>query len=568
MANLIEEARAWVAGDPDPSTRSELESVIARGDSAELESRMGPSLEFGTAGIRGEVGAGPGRMNRAVVIRTTHGLARHLQAKGGDGSPGRVVVGFDARPDSRRFAEDTAGVLAAAGIPVLYFPSITPTPLVAYAAKHLSAAAAVVVTASHNPPADNGYKVYGSEASQIVSPMDHEIQEQIEAAPDATDVPRIEDVFSIAHPMVATVPDDILDCYWDEISATRSRQEGSDLAVIYTPMHGVGRDTVFEVMRRAGHTGLTAVPEQAEPDGTFPTVAFPNPEEPGALDLAIALGGERDADLVLANDPDADRLAVVVPVAGEWRALTGNEIGILLGDYLLRNDSAPQSAIVASSIVSSPMLTTVASSYGARHEQTLTGFKWIVKAGLSLEVETGGRFIFGYEEALGYTVGSTVRDKDGISAAVLFTDLVADLRDSGGGIMDRLHELWRAHGLWVSAQTSITAAGPGGVDVLRAAVSRLGDEPPSTVSGIAVTGVTDYRRGVAERRVWLGEQALVELTLGDQGRLLVRPSGTEPKLKVYVDLRGDVGADPDEGHTALKTRAVALGRELAGSLGL
>jgi phosphomannomutase len=321
-------------------------------------------------------------------------------------------------------------------------------------------------------------------------------------------------------------------------------------------------------MRRAGHTGLTAVPEQAEPDGTFPTVAFPNPEEPGALDLAIALGGERDADLVLANDPDADRLAVVVPVAGEWRALTGNEIGILLGDYLLRNDSAPQSAIVASSIVSSPMLTTVASSYGARHERTLTGFKWIVKAGRSLEVETGGRFIFGYEEALGYTVGSTVRDKDGISAAVLFTDLVADLRDSGGGIMDRLHELWRAHGLWVSAQTSITAAGPEDVDVLRAAVSRLGNEPPSTVSGIAVTGVTDYRRGVAERRVWLGEQALVELTLGDQGRLLVRPSGTEPKLKVYVDLRGDVGADPDEGHTALKTRAVALGRELAGSLGL
>jgi phosphomannomutase len=563
MMDLAERARAWIEGDPDPDTRTEMESVIESGDREELESRMNTELTFGTAGIRGRVGAGPGRMNRAVVIRTTYGLARYLD------SPDRpVVVGFDARPTSRRFAADTAGVLAAAGIAVRYFPEVTPTPLVAFTAKHLGAIAAVVVTASHNPPADNGYKVYGEQASQIVSPVDSRIQEEIAAAPAANEIERVEDAFGGASPLVTEVPDDILDRYWEGVSATRSREEGSDIAVVYTPIHGVGRDVLFDVMHRAGHTEIVAVPEQAEPDGTFPTVDFPNPEEPGALDLALDLADDRGADLLIANDPDADRLAAVVPHQGGWRPLSGNEVGVLLGDYMLSNDPDPSSAIVGSSIVSSPMLGRIAASHGARHAQTLTGFKWIVKAGLTLEEEGEGRFIFGYEEALGYTVGSTVRDKDGISAALLFTDLVADLADAGGSIMERLHGLWAQHGLWVSAQTSIVRRGPEGAEALRDAIAGLADHPPEKVGEYPVSGVTDYRIGAEQRPVWLGAQDLVELTLGQSGRILVRPSGTEPKLKIYVDLARESRPDPDAQHAEMLAEAQALGESIEESLSL
>lgn len=570
MTYLIDRARAWIEDDPDPSTRAEIEALIASGDLTELASRMDTTLEFGTAGIRGAVGAGPGRMNRAVVIRTTYGLARYLESEAGE-DPGPVVLGFDARPMSRRFAEDAAGVLAAAGIPVLYFPEVTPTPLVAYAAKHLRAQAAVVVTASHNPPADNGYKVYGSQASQIVSPADVEIQLGIETAPGAARIDRVDQPFSGGSPLVAQVPPDILDCYWEEVSAVRSRTRGSDLSVVYTPIHGVGGATVFEVMKRAGHTGLRAVPQQADPDGTFPTVAFPNPEEPGALDLALQMATAEEADMVIANDPDADRLAAVAPGGdaggGEWRPITGNEMGVLLGDYLLANDPEPSSSIVVSSIVSSPMLGSIAADRGARHETTLTGFKWIVKAGLELE-KSGGRFMFGYEEALGYTVGSVVRDKDGISAAVLFLDLVADLHDRGENVIDRLHDLWRRYGLWVSGQTSIARPGPEGMEELEAAVARLGDDPPARVGDVAVSEVIDYRRDAGLRPVWLGEQALIEMRLGDRGRVLVRPSGTEPKLKIYVDLREEAGGDLDGQHRDLQQKSSELGALVGRSLGL
>jgi len=557
MTDLIDRARSWIGSDPDPASRAELEEIVEKGDTEELESRMNTILEFGTAGIRGKVGAGPGRMNRAVVIRTTHGLAQYLLAVSDE--VGRVVIGFDARPTSRQFAEDAAGVLAAAGIPVLYFPTTTPTPLVAYAAKHLRAAAGVVVTASHNPPADNGYKVYGPDAAQIVSPMDLAIQSRIEEAPGASVVRRIEGAFGSIPDLVAAVPADILDCYWEEVAATRSRASGSDLKIIYTPMHGVGRDTLFELMDRAGHTGIEAVPEQAEPDGTFPTVDFPNPEEPGALDLALALARSKGADLVVANDPDADRLAVVIPEEGEWRALSGNEIGALLGDYVLRNDARPEQAILSSSIVSSPMLAQIAHSYGARHSQTLTGFKWIVRAGLTLQAETGGRFVFGYEEALGFTIGSTVRDKDGLSAALIFTDLVADLRDEGRPVVARLHDLWREHGLWVSGQTSIASTGSDWLEDMRTVVDRLGEAPPSELGGLGVTAVTDYRRNSEQRPPWLGEQALVELTLGERGRVLVRPSGTEPKLKIYVDLRDEAGMEPGRRYVTMLRRAREMG---------
>ena len=561
MSDLIDRARKWIDADPDLDTQAELESVLAAGDNVELATRMDTVLTFGTAGIRGVVGAGPGRMNRAVVIRTTHGLARHL---GDTDRP--VVIGFDARPTSRQFADDACGVLVAAGIRVVYFPEVAPTPLVAFAAKHLDASAAVVVTASHNPPADNGYKVYGRQASQIVSPVDVEIQHNIERAPPATEIGRIEGVLAGASDLARPVPDDILDKYWNEVAATRSRTSGSNLRIVYTPIHGVGKATLFEVMHRAGHRGIEAVPEQAEPDGTFPTVAFPNPEEPGALDLALEKARGDKADLVIANDPDADRLAVVVPGSAGWRSLTGNEVGVLLGEYLLSHDHDPPTAIVASSIVSSPMLSRIARDFHARHESTLTGFKWIVNAGLALEDEGEGRFIFGYEEALGYTVGSTVRDKDGISAAVLFTDLVADLADDGQTVLDQLHRLWRRYGLWVSTQSSIIR--PDAVDELTAAVERLADRPPSSVGGSQVVAVTDYRRGADERPPWLGAQSLVELDLGEVGRVLVRPSGTEPKLKVYVDLSGEAGDDPDERHRELTRQAVSIGEGFAQSLGV
>lgn len=557
MSDVIARAREWIKGDPDPATRAELQHLIDDGDTAELHQRMDTALSFGTAGIRGEVGAGPAHMNRAVVIRTTYGLARHLR-----NGPGPVVIGFDARPDSRTFAEDAAGVLTAAGFEVRYFPDSAPTPLVAYAAKVLSAQAGIVITASHNPPADNGYKVYGSYASQIVSPVDTQIQERIADAPKAVDIPRDEKAFSGDSSLASPVGEDVVDSYWAEVSATRSRHKGSDLEIVYTPIHGVGRDLLLDVMSRAGHTNVVAVPEQAEPDGSFPTVDFPNPEEPGALDLALAHAERQGADLVIANDPDADRLAAVVRHDETWRPLTGNEIGVLLGDYLLANCADPASAIVANSIVSTPMMGSIADKYDATHTTTLTGFKWIVSAGRALEEEGLGRFLFGFEEALGYTVGPTVRDKDGISAALMFADLAADLDDAGSTILTRLAELWKRHGLWVSGQVSVVRTGPEGSTAIRDAVSRLAASPPEIIGGYTVTNVVDYRRGATERPAWLGAQALVEMALGRSGRVLVRPSGTEPKLKIYVDLAGELRGDAEARRDQLMNEVQSLGAEV------
>lgn len=568
MRDIFERARLWVEGDPDSATRSELQSFIDAGDTAALETRMMGKLTFGTAGIRGEVGAGSNRMNRAVVIRTTAGLAEHLISSHGDVPDAPVVVGFDARPTSRKFAEDTAGVLVAAGFRVVYFPEVTPTPIVAFAAKHLRAAAAVVVTASHNPPADNGYKVYAGNAAQIVPPMDSAIAAAIDEAPAANQVPRVEGVFGGTTTLATPAPPDILDLYWSEVDAIRPQPTPSDLKIVYSAMHGVGGRIVADLMARAGHRGLLPVPEQFQPDGTFPTVAFPNPEEQGALDLSLELANAEDADLIVANDPDADRLAAMVPTDTGWRPLTGNELGVLLGDHVLRHHSQKRPAIVVNSIVSSPMLGHLARHRGARHEVTLTGFKWIINAGLALEEAGEGVFVFGYEEALGYAVGPTVRDKDGISAAVIFADLVAGLDQNGETVLDRLVELWGMTGIWASAQHSAVRTGAEGQKEIVAAVDRLADSPPSAVAGRAVEEVSDYRIGADSRPPWLGGQALVELSLGDRGRALVRPSGTEPKLKFYVDLIEPVGEDPMAAQGRLTGEAMVVAEELAGSLGL
>ena len=555
-----------MAGDPDPETRTALRELIDSGDLSGLERAMGGTITFGTAGIRGEVGPGSYRMNRAVVIKTTRGLADYLIEQGGGLPDAPVILGFDARPSSRRFAEDVAGVLAAAGIQVGYFPDVTPTPLVAFTAKHVGAPAAVVITASHNPPADNGYKVYGANAAQIIPPADTDIAAAIDEVGPAVDVPRLERVFAGSSDLVTPVPEEIFESYREEVYGSRPNPQTSDFRIVYTPLHGVGARILNRLCAQAHHSGIITVPEQAEPDGRFPTVSFPNPEEPGALDLAIGLAKEEKAGLLIANDPDADRLAAAVPSAGEWRLLSGNELGALLGEYVMRYWRDPQPAIVVNSVVSSPMLGEIARKRGARHEVTLTGFKWIINAGLALEARGEGSFAFGYEEALGYSIGKTVRDKDGISAALVLCDLVAEERSRGRTVVDRLHDLWNEVGLWVSAQYSIARSGPSGQDEIGKAVQRLAEGPPATVGGHEVVSVTDYRVGAELRPIWLGAQDLIEIELAEVGRALVRPSGTEPKLKVYVDLRGDPGSEPDEAHRRLTAEAAEIAREVGEGL--
>lgn len=565
--DLRNRTEAWIAGDPDSATREELAGLLNSGAEAELDERMNGSLEFGTAGLRGRVEAGSNRMNRAVIIRTTRGLARFLVDRDPD-SEQPVVVGRDARLSSAAFQNDTVAVLAAAGIVVRYFPDPIPTPLVAYAARTLGARAAVVVTASHNPPYDNGYKVYDANGAQIIPPVDKEIADRIRGVEQACDVPRLSGGYltQAAQP----VPDGIFARYLEELAAIRAAEaSGSDQTIVYTPMHGVGGRFVTDALARFGYVNVDPVPEQFPPDGRFPTVDFPNPEEPGALDLAIARAVAAKADLIVANDPDTDRLAIAVPRRDGWRPLTGNQIGVLLGDYLLHHTSVPN-PLVLNSIVSSPMLARIAASHGAAFAQSLTGFKWIWNAALDIQAAGGGTFVFGYEEALGYSVGPMVRDKDGISAAVVFCDLAAECRAAGETVLDYLARLYRSHGLWVSAQESIVRPGSDGAARIATAMDRLAADAPEEVGGIPVTAVTDYNHGAAARPRYLPATNLVELDLGDNGRVLVRPSGTEPKLKIYVDLVGELEptADPEDAEQTLTRRAGSVAASVASWLQL
>ena len=565
---LLQRARAWIDADPDPETRAELQAIIDAGDLDELRERMGATLEFGTAGIRGRVGAGSGRMNRAVVIRTTKGLADYLGAVRDEPAP--VVVGFDGRLSSRRFAGDTVGVLTAAGFPVRYFATPTPTPLVAFAATEYGATAAVVVTASHNPPADNGYKVYDANGAQIVPPVDAAIAEAIGATGPANRVSRHEWMPGEKQLLAEAIGADVPARYVEAVMGLRPDLPADrDLKIVYTPLHGVGRAMTERLLATAGYGNVLAVPEQAEPDGRFPTVAFPNPEEPGALDLAMDLGTRVEADLILANDPDADRLAVCLPEdGGGWRALTGNQIGVLLADFVLENSDADR-PLVINSVVSSPMLASIARAHEARFVQTLTGFKWIANAAMDLERDEGLDFVFGYEEALGYSVGPVVRDKDGMSAALWFADLVAHLRRRGKTVAGRLAGLYREHGLWVSTQRSVVRPGTEGLAEIAGAMESLASRVPSSLGGFAVTEAIDYREGAAERPRWLPEQALVALELGEAGRVLVRPSGTEPKLKIYVDRRASLGAEDDAAAREAEAtgEAAAIAAEMEAFLG-
>lgn len=569
---LLARARAWIAGDSDPATRRELQSLVDARDLRELRERFERPLEFGTAGLRGIVGAGPARLNRAVIVRTTHALVEYLTARVPEARTLPVVVGFDGRHSSREFAEATIGTLAAARIPVRFFENAVPTPLVAYALRQLAGVAGIVITASHNPPEYNGYKLYAANGAQIIPPVDREIERRITEAPPANSIPLDAEAVKGFGAFVQPIPDAIVERYLAEVEATVPHAPSPEkLCIIYTPLHGVGGGIALRALAGAGFSDVSVVSEQAEPNGDFPTVHFPNPEDSKVMELAHALAAERKADLVLANDPDADRLAVSVPTpAGRFIPLTGNQIGILLADFVLSRTPEGGKPLVLSSIVSSPMLSELASSRGVRHESTLTGFKWIWNAALHLEHAEGLKFVFGYEEAIGFSFLRSVRDKDGISSAVLFASLAANCRAQGVSVRERLSSLYRRHGLWVSAQRSVVRAGAEGTAEIEKAVQRIASAPPNQLGGRNVSTVTDFRTGEEQRPFWLPDSPLIVLQLGASGRALVRPSGTEPKLKIYVDLREEVGPDADvwQAEEALKTAAGGVADEVVRFLGL
>ncbi|MDX3307882.1 phospho-sugar mutase [Streptomyces sp. NPDC054884] len=526
--DLLARAQAWLAEDPDPETRAELAKLIEAGDVTELADRFAGTLQFGTAGLRGELGAGPMRMNRSVVIRAAAGLAAYLTKNGHAG--GTVVVGYDARHKSADFARDTAAVMTGAGFRAAVLPRPLPTPVLAFAIRRLGAVAGVEVTASHNPPRDNGYKVYLGDGSQIVPPADAGIAAQIDAIVSLDDVPRPEAGWQ-------TLDDAVLDAYLTRTDAVLAPDSPRTARTVYTAMHGVGKDVLLAAFARAGFPEPVLVAEQAEPDPDFPTVAFPNPEEPGAMDLAFAAARAAAPDLIIANDPDADRCAVAVPYDGDWRMLRGDEVGSLLGAHLVRRGAR---GTFAESIVSSSLLGRIAEKAGLPYEETLTGFKWIARV-------DGLRY--GYEEALGYCVDPEgVRDKDGITAALLVTELASELKEQGRTLLDLLDDLAVEHGLHATDQLSVRVQD---LSVIARAMDRLRAAPPASLAGLAVTAAEDLTRGTDRLPPTDG----LRYTL-DGARVVVRPSGTEPKLKCYLEVVVPVAAHADL--PAARTRATAL----------
>ncbi|MFC5215235.1 phospho-sugar mutase [Streptomyces coerulescens] len=506
--DLIARAKAWLAEDPDPDTRNELAGLIDAADVDELAARFSGTLQFGTAGLRGELGAGPLRMNRTVVIRAAAGLAAYLKKQGH--TDGLVVIGYDARHKSEDFARDTAAVMTGAGLRAAVLPRPLPTPVLAYAIRHLGAAAGVEVTASHNPPRDNGYKVYLGDGSQIVPPADADIAAEIDAVRSLNDVPRPDSGWQ-------TLDDAVLHAYLartDEVLAPGSPRTAR---TVYTAMHGVGKDVLVAAFERAGFPAPALVAEQADPDPDFPTVAFPNPEEPGAMDLAFAKARETDPDLVIANDPDADRCAVAVKENNTWRMLRGDEVGALLAAHLVNRGAR---GTFAESIVSSSLLGRIAEKAGLPYEETLTGFKWIARV-------DGLRY--GYEEALGYCVDPEgVRDKDGITAALLITELASALKEEGRTLLDLLDDLAVEHGLHATDQLSVRVED---LSVIADAMRRLRERPPTELAGLAITRAEDLTRGTETLPPTDGLRYTLE-----GARVIVRPSGTEPKLKCYLEV--------------------------------
>ncbi|KAB1644769.1 phospho-sugar mutase [Gulosibacter chungangensis] len=532
-------AKHWLEQDPDPATRAELESLLAQAGDVnephqeiqdaddspraqawrEIRDRFGTRLQFGTAGLRGRQEAGPNRMNRVTVAQAARGLADYLIAR--EDAPS-IVIGYDARINSDIYARDTAELMQAAGVNATILPRPLPTPVLAFAVRHLDASAGVMVTASHNPKWDNGYKVYlgkQDQGSQIVPPADREIATAIEAVAKhqrVPDLPRSHDY--------QTASESLIDSYVTETAALFNAPV-TPLKVAYTPLHGVGRDTFHRVLETAGIPLPQIVPEQADPDGTFPTVEFPNPEEPGALDLAYATGDASDADLILAHDPDADRLAVAVPAEGGWRLFGGNEIGRMLGWRAAKAAAAAGQleGTLATSLVSSPALSKVAAHYGLGYAETQTGFKWISRA---------EGIIYGYEEALGYLVNpETVRDKDGVSAALAILELAMLEAAEGRTLADLDNEFTVQFGAFESRQVALRYDS---VQVLPKVMDALRAEFPATVGEVAVSAVYDFETAPQPANI-------LRVELADETRIMIRPSGTEPKIKVYIDANSTEG---------------------------
>ncbi|MFJ7117012.1 phospho-sugar mutase [Streptomyces albogriseolus] len=544
---LIAQAQAWLAEDPDPDTREELARLIDDGNHAELAARFAGTLQFGTAGLRGELGAGPLRMNRSVVIRAAAGLAAYLKKQGtphGDDTAGLVVIGYDARHKSQTFAEDTAAVMTGAGLRAAVLPRPLPTPVLAFAIRHLGAVAGVEVTASHNPPRDNGYKVYLGDGSQIVPPADAEIAAEIDAVASLTTVPRPTTGWE-------TLDDTVLEAYLTRTDAVLSENSPRTARTVYTAMHGVGKDVLLAAFARAGFPAPDLVTEQADPDPDFPTVAFPNPEEPGAMDLAFAKAREKDPDLVIANDPDADRCAAAVKDGGDWRMLRGDEVGALLAAHLVRRGVT---GTFAESIVSSSLLGRIAGKAGLPYEETLTGFKWIARV-------DGLRY--GYEEALGYCVDPDgVRDKDGITAALLLTELASELKAEHRTLLDLLDDLAVEHGLHATDQLSVRVKDLG---LIAAAMRRLREQPPTELAGLRITKAEDLTEGTDKLPPTDG----LRYTL-DGARVVVRPSGTEPKLKCYLEVVVPVAgtADLPEARAKATTLLTTIKQDLSEAAGI
>jgi phosphomannomutase len=538
-----EAAKSWLAEDPDPKTAAELRELLARNDDAserELRDRFDGQLEFGTAGLRGILGAGPQRMNRVLVRKVTAGLAAYVKDNVDNASARGVVIGHDARHNSRIFAEDTARVLAGLGIKSHLAHRPWPTPTSAWAVTATGAAAGVMITASHNPPAYNGYKVYWENGAQIIPPHDTGIAAAIAkiGRSDELAMPSLDDARKQG--LVVDLDESLHDRYLANVIALRAQPalDGSALQIAYTPLHGVGAPSVEPALKRAGFANVHTEPSQREGDPDFPTVAFPNPEEKGAMDRVLELAKNVNADLVLANDPDADRLCVAVPADGGFKVLTGDQVGALLADYLLEV-SPKDKRMVATTIVSSQLLSYLAKQTGADYRETLTGFKWIGNAALDFERETGGRFVMGYEEALGYSVGPLVRDKDGVSACMIFAELVAWNRARGRTVLQHLDDIYRRVGLFVTEQVSLTKPGSEGIAEIRKAMTRFRAEPPKDVAGVAIEQVVDLSKGEGG----LPPSDVLVFKLAGGRRIIMRPSGTEPKLKSYYEVRVAVGAN-------------------------
>lgn len=511
VSDPIALARAWLTVDPDPETRDELSALVDAGDTDAIAERFSGTLEFGTAGLRGALGAGPMRMNRVVVRRAAWGLVRHVLEHEPDAARRGVLIGCDARTNSDVFALDTARVAAALGVRAMLLPERVPTPLLASSITELGAAAGVMVTASHNPPTDNGYKVYLGDGAQIVPPHDAEISAWIDRAPD--DVP----VADAADPLISRLDDEPLLAYLAKIASRADEPGISEVVVAYSPLHGVAGRPVLAAFDRAGLPTPEVVAEQFEPDPAFPTVSFPNPEEPGTMDLLIELAERVGADIAIANDPDGDRVGAAIPLPdGSWRKLTGDELGCLFADHLLRATAALGSQrLVVTTLVSSTLLSKMAAAAGVQYAETSTGFKWIARAILDRPDLT---FVMGYEQALGYLVASTPLDKDGITAAVLLAEITAAAKASGRTVVDLVDDIAARFGRHVTVERSVRMPPADG----KAAVDELRRTPPASLAGRAVTEV-----------VWFDDAGLLRLECGPSARVQVRPSGTEPKVKVY-----------------------------------